>query len=174
MIGMLSASVSASTVRVPTTATRTSCTRNIVQRRSSRSARPPAIRPNSSIGICAATATPAISDGERVSVSAMSGTATAVIPSARFAVTDELQSFQKLAFSPPPRARTIISRSFGGEAAHDLTDDVEVLGPHRDIADAPAFASLEQRLDHLGRITHEVVRAARHLGLADATRARRR
>src|SRR5688500_13347106 len=169
MIGMLRAFASASTVSVPTTATRSSCTRNIVQRRSRRSARPPAISPNRSNGSWAATVTAAISAGERVNVRAMSGMAMAVMPSARFADADEPHSFQKLPFSPPPRARRVIGRSFGGEAAHDLTDDVEVLGPHGEVGDAPALSSFEQRLDHLGRIADQVMRAARHLGLADAT-----
>ena len=55
-------------------------------------------------GILAATVTAAISVGDRVSEIAMSGTAMATMPSARFADTVDVHSRQKLAGSPPPNA----------------------------------------------------------------------
>ncbi len=95
------------------TATRSSWTASIVQRRSSRSARPPAINPKRIMGICAATETPAISAGDLVSPTAMSGNAMSAMPSARFAEADDAHSFQKFADNPPPKAEIKARRPRG-------------------------------------------------------------
>ena len=107
---MVTAPASARMATLPMTATRSSWTTSIVQRRSSRSARPPATRPNRTIGTWAAIETPAISAGDLVSPTAISGIAISEMPSARFAAAVDAHSRQKFADSPPPKA---VSRSRG-------------------------------------------------------------
>ena len=86
---MVTAPASARMATAPMTATRSTWTASIVQRRSSRSARPPATRPNRTIGTWAAIETPAISAGDLVSPTAISGIAISEMPSARFAAAVE-------------------------------------------------------------------------------------
>jgi hypothetical protein len=78
----------------PSNPPRKRSTRIIVRRRSSRSARAPAISENSSHGRRLAIVTPAMSAGESVRVTASRGSATQKIPSARFDPADASQSFQ--------------------------------------------------------------------------------
>ena len=78
----------------PISTARPASTSAMVRRRSSRSARAPAWRANSSHGSREATATPAIKEGDRVSVSASNGRATWKTPSARLERPDETQTFR--------------------------------------------------------------------------------
>jgi hypothetical protein len=80
--------------RPPSSTVRTRLTRNIVWRRSSRSARAPATGAASQ-GSRAATVTPAISTGDRVSCTASRGRATWKTPSARLANPEAARVLEK-------------------------------------------------------------------------------
>ena len=83
-MGMVATSAATANARPPSSTVRTRLTRTIDWRRSSRSAKAPATGARSQ-GRRAATVTPAISSGDRVSCTASRGRATQRIPSARLA-----------------------------------------------------------------------------------------
>ena len=92
--GIVATSATTATVMPASNPARTRSTSSIVRRRSSRSARAPATRANSSHGSREANATPAMSAGESVSWSASSGSAIQNTPSARFEAAEAAHSFQ--------------------------------------------------------------------------------